>query len=33
MFTENWGPVWRLAAGAGLAPYGPLHLPVPWTFQ
>jgi protease-4 len=31
--TENWGPVWRLAAGAGLAPAGPLQLPVPWTFQ
>ena len=33
MFTENWGPVWRLAAGAGFPPFGPLHLPVPWTFQ
>ncbi len=33
MFTENWGPVWRLAAGAGLPPFGPLHLPVPWAFQ
>ena len=33
MFTENWGPMWRLAAGAGFPPFGPLHLPVPWTFQ
>jgi len=33
MLTENWGPVWRLAAGAGLPPLGPLHLPVPWAFQ
>ena len=33
MLTENWGPVWRLAAGAGLPPLGPLHLPIPWAFQ
>jgi protease IV len=33
MFTENWGPVWRLAAGAGFPPSGPLHLAVPWAFQ
>ncbi|HET7247981.1 MAG TPA: signal peptide peptidase SppA [Streptosporangiaceae bacterium] len=33
MFTENWGPVWRIAAGAGLPPFGPLHLGVPWSFQ
>ena len=33
VFTENWGPVWRLAAGAGFPPLGPLHLPVPWAFQ
>ena len=33
MLTENWGPVWRLAAGAGLSPVGPLHLSIPWTFQ
>jgi len=33
MFTENWGPVWRLAVGAGFPPFGPLHLPVPWAFQ
>jgi protease IV len=32
-FTENWGPVWRIAAGAGLPPVGPLHLGVPWAFQ
>ncbi len=33
MFTENWGPVWRLAAGAGFPPFGPLHLAIPWAFQ
>ena len=33
MFTENWGPAWRLAAGAGFPPCGPLHLAVPWAFQ
>ena len=33
LLAESWGPVWRLAAGAGLPPFGPLHLPIPWTFQ
>jgi hypothetical protein len=33
LFAESWGPVWRLAAGAGLPPFGPLHLAIPWTFQ
>jgi protease-4 len=33
LLAESWGPVWRLAAGAGLPPSGPLHLPVPWTIQ
>jgi protease-4 len=33
LLAESWGPVWRLAAGAGFPPSGPLHLPVPWTFQ
>jgi protease-4 len=33
LLTESWGPVWRLAAGAGLPPFGPLHLSIPWTFQ
>jgi protease IV len=33
MFTENWGPAWRLAAGAGFPPFGPLHLAIPWAFQ
>jgi hypothetical protein len=33
LLAESWGPVWRLAAGAGFAPAGPLHLPVPWNFQ
>jgi protease IV len=33
MLFESWGPVWRLAASAGLPPFGPLVLPIPWTFQ
>ena len=33
LLAESWGPVWRLAAGAGFPPSGPLHLAVPWTFQ
>src|SRR5215471_2585561 len=33
LLAESWGPVWRLAAGAGFPPYGPLHLAIPWTFQ
>jgi protease IV len=33
LLAESWGPVWRLAAGAGLPPFGPLHLAIPWTFQ
>jgi protease-4 len=33
LLAESWGPVWRLAAGAGFPPSGPLHLSVPWTFQ
>ena len=30
MFS-GWGPAWRLAAQAGLPPYGPLMLPGKWT--
>jgi protease IV len=33
LLAEAWGPVWRLAAQAGLTPYGPLTLPGPWTFE
>ena len=33
LLAESWGPVWRLAAGAGLPPFGPLLLPIPWAFQ
>jgi protease-4 len=33
VFTESWGPVWRLAAQAGLPPYGPLILPGSWMFE
>jgi protease IV len=33
MLAESWGPAWRLAARAGLAPYGPLTLPGSWTFE
>jgi protease IV len=32
-FTDGWGPAWRLAAGAGLPPYGPLMLPGRWTIN
>jgi protease IV len=28
---SGWGPAWRLAARAGLPPYGPLMLPGTWT--
>jgi len=30
---EGWGPAWRLAARAGLPPYGPLMLPGTWTIN
>jgi protease IV len=33
LFAEAWGPVWQLAAGAGLSPYGPLLLPGHWVIQ
>jgi protease IV len=33
MLAESWGPAWRLAARAGLSPYGPLALPGNWTFE
>jgi len=33
LLAESWGPVWRIAAGAGLPPAGPLHLGIPWAFQ
>jgi protease IV len=33
LFAESWGPVWRLAASAGLPAYGPLILPGPWTIH
>jgi protease IV len=33
LLSESWGPVWRLAASAGLPPAGPLILPIPWAFQ
>jgi protease-4 len=33
LLTEAWGPVWRLAAQAGLSPYGPLLLPGHWSFE
>jgi protease-4 len=31
LLAESWGPVWRLAASAGLPPFGPLLLPGPWA--
>jgi protease IV len=33
LLAESWGPVWRLAAQAGLPPYGPLILPGSWIFE
>jgi protease-4 len=30
---RGWGPAWRLAARAGLPPYGPLMLPGTWTIN
>jgi protease-4 len=32
-FADAWGPAWRLAARAGLPPYGPLMLPGNWTIN
>jgi protease-4 len=33
LFTEGWGPAWRLAAEAGLPMYGPLMLPGSWKID
>jgi protease-4 len=33
MFAEAWGPVWQLAADAGLPSSGPLLLPGRWVIQ
>ncbi|HWG64780.1 MAG TPA: signal peptide peptidase SppA [Streptosporangiaceae bacterium] len=33
LLAESWGPVWRLAARAGLSPYGPLLLPGHWALH
>ena len=33
VFAESWGPVWRLAAEAGLPPFGPLLLPGQWLVR
>ncbi len=33
MFADTWGPVWQLAAKAGLSPFGPLMLAGDWTFE
>ncbi len=32
-FADGWGPAWRLAARAGLPPYGPLMLPGTWVIN
>src|SRR6516162_2947664 len=32
-FADGWGPAWRLAAWAGLPPYGPLMLPGAWIIS
>jgi protease-4 len=33
MLAESWGPVWRLAAGAGLPALGPLQLAGHWVIH
>jgi protease-4 len=33
LLAESWGPVWRLAAQAGLPSYGPLTLAGSWIFE
>jgi protease IV len=33
LLAETWGPAWRIAARAGLPPYGPLMLAGSWTFE
>ncbi|HEY7143630.1 MAG TPA: signal peptide peptidase SppA [Streptosporangiaceae bacterium] len=33
VFADGWGPAGRLAAQAGLPPYGPLILPGSWMFE
>lgn len=33
VLAESWGPVWRVAASAGLPPFGPLLLPGQWLIQ
>ena len=33
MLADAWGPVWRIAARAGLSAHGPLMLPGSWTFE
>jgi protease IV len=33
VLADMWGPVWQLAARAGLHPRGPLMLPGSWTFE
>jgi hypothetical protein len=33
MTADTWGPVWQLAARAGLSPYGPLMLPGSWVIE
>lgn len=33
LLAETWGPVWRVAASAGLPPFGPLLLPGRWEIR
>src|SRR5262249_60086522 len=33
LLAESWGPVWRLALGAGLPAFGPLQLPGHWVIR
>ncbi|HEX4834260.1 MAG TPA: signal peptide peptidase SppA [Trebonia sp.] len=32
-FSDGWGPVWQLAARAGLSPYGPLMMQGSWRIS
>jgi protease IV len=33
LLAESWGPVWQLASGVGLPPFGPLQLPGRWIIH
>ena len=33
LLAESWGPLWRLAADAGLPAFGPLQLQGHWVIR